>query len=1189
MSYSDLIRQEGEYTYSANIQFDIENDTKLLRFIPNETTIKLLREYFTDMVRAKSYNHARILYGSYGTGKSHLLTVLSQLIGKSFVDGIAYKTFIERIQSLDASLANDIEAYVKDDSRKPLLVVPIVFDFEDFDRCIYFSLKKKLDAMNIHIQYKTFYDQAGALINQWKSNSDSELRLRDVCSEEKISLEGLEQKLEAFDPRAEKAFERIFSAMTFGVKYIYEVTNMSDTINQANAAIAQDYSGILFIFDEFGRYMEDNLKRIKVKSVQDLAEFCDHCEGNNHILLVSHKEISQYTQHYGKSVSAEWKKVEGRYKADSINSKQDQCLSLIKSVLVKVPSVWEVFEKQFTDQLNRIYSDAMDFKGFLVNATSDVNPFEGGFPLHPIALFALDRLSKRVAQNDRTFFTFLAGKDENSLYRFLQKHELDEFHFVGIDDIYNYFEPSIKSVQSDDSYTWYKNLQTALAKNHSDEFDDSPEVRILKVVATIGIINDAGALIANRRTILSTIDCPKDVLANALEGLCEKKILKYSGTYDRYDFFDASIYDVEAMIEEESFRIGEDSVIKALNDYFVDFVLYPYSYNRKYKISRVFVPVYATFEDLTKSSVINKLGVTYDGLLVMLVGNSDITPEMVVESSQALRQSVVWVNTDCVQLISTVKKYIAAKYLESQKAKYIEKDPAFEKELQYNINEIIAAISSMLDEWKHFRSDGFVVCDGMHKRSITSMEGVSDLASDVMLKTFPHTLLVNNELINKNVISGSITAAKKNAIRAIISGGNSKDYFGLQYLSPDYIAVRSVLAKNNFIVTSDDCQSNELEDGFRPQDVIRTFLSDTLARAKKGNVEFGEVYSKLKQPPYGLRDGYLSLLLAGVLAPYKKTLIISSHGSEQELTAELFEEIVKRPNDYMFTVADWTKEQLSYMDQLEAEFSPYIDPAVLAKNRLKAIYDGMLSHYKSVTKFSRTTQKYISDQTQKYRQLMERSYASFSTFFFAKLKGLTGDYDATLTVVKDSKVELESAQKQLMQDIKNTILRLINMPSATSLREALLEVYENEWKAKRQRSFDYYTNAFLEFVGGIGKNISDDEIITKLSKSLTGIESSYWSDKHVDEFESRLVEIKKKIDEYVVSDTLSGSETRMTLTTASGAKKEIVFDNGALSNLGVTVKNKIHTTLGNFGLSISYDDKVQILLSLLNDLMEGKK
>ena len=114
MSYCDLIRQEGEYTYSANIQFDIENDTKLLRFIPNDTTIKLLKEYFTDLVRAKSYNHSRILYGSYGTGKSHFLTVLSQLVEKKFVDGMAYQTFIERVRCLDSSLANDIDAFIVD-------------------------------------------------------------------------------------------------------------------------------------------------------------------------------------------------------------------------------------------------------------------------------------------------------------------------------------------------------------------------------------------------------------------------------------------------------------------------------------------------------------------------------------------------------------------------------------------------------------------------------------------------------------------------------------------------------------------------------------------------------------------------------------------------------------------------------------------------------------------------------------------------------------------------------------------------------------------------------------------------------------------------------------------------------------------------------------------------------------------
>lgn len=1190
MSYSDLIRQEGEYTYSANIQFDIENDTKLLRFIPNDTTIKLLKEYFTDLVRANSYNHARILYGSYGTGKSHLLTVLSQIIGKNYVDGVAYHTFIERIRNLDSSLASDIDSYINDDSRKPLLVVPIVFDFEDFDRCIYFSLKKKLDALNIRIQYKTFYDQAASLIEQWKEKPDSASRLNDVCADVGISLEVLERKLEKFDPHSEQEFERIFASMTFGVKYIYEVTNMADTLNQANAAIANEYSGILFIFDEFGRYMEDNLKRIKVKSVQDLAEFCDHCDGNNHILLVSHKEISQYTQYYGKAIASEWKKVEGRYKADSINSKQDQCLSLVKSVLIKVPSVWEAFCKQYEDQLNRMYSDAMDFKGFLVNISTADNPFEGAFPLHPISLFALDRLSKKVAQNDRTFFTFLAGKDEHSLYRFLQRHELDEFHFVGINDIYDYFEPSIKSVQSDESYAWYKNLQTALAKNHSDEYDDSPEVMILKVIATIGIINDAGALSANKRTILSTIDCPRDVLSNALEGLCDKKIIKYSGTYDRYDFFDASIYDVEAMIEEESFRIGEDSVIKALNDYFVDFVLYPYGYNRDYRISRVFVPVYATVNDLAKRTIGSKVGAAYDGILIMLMGNSDVTPESILDLSRNQKQAVVWVNNDCSLLISTVRKYIAAKYLESQKSKYNEKDPAFEKELQYNLSEITAAIFAIIDDWKHFRNmDGFVICEGKLCEDVSSMEQVSSLASEVMYKTFPNTLLVNNELINKNTVSGSISTAKKNAIRAIINGEDPSQYFGLQFLSPDYIAVRSVLAKNGFIATEDNCGINEMENGNRPQDTIKEYLEEIIERAKKGTIEFEEVYSTLKQSPFGLRDGYLSLLLASILIPYKKSLIISSHGSEQELSAELFEEIVRRPHDFTFTVADWTKEQLEYMDQLECAFGSFIDPAMLAKNRLKAIYDGMLSHYKSVSKFARTTQRYTSDQTKKYRQLMERSYASYSTFFFAKLKGLTGDYDSTVAAVTSSKKELEEALGYIQTDIKSTVLQLTGAPLGSSLSSALSTVYENDWSLKRQKSFDYYTNAFLEYVSSINAVASDEEIVAKLSKSLTGIELSYWGDNHVDEFKTRLSEIKQKIDAYIVSDTLNDGETKMTLTTASGEKKEVVFDNGALSNLGITVKNKINATLGNFGLAISYDDKVQILLSLLNDLMEGKE
>lgn len=163
MPYSDLIKQETEYTYSANIQFDIENDRKLLRFIPNETTTELLKEYFSDITRQNPEHHARILYGSYGTGKSHFLTVLSLLLGKNYTDGFAFNTFNNRLSRFDPRLAADITFFVQDSERKPFLIVPIVFDFEDFDRCIYFSLRKVLDSLGIQVQFKTFYDQASQL------------------------------------------------------------------------------------------------------------------------------------------------------------------------------------------------------------------------------------------------------------------------------------------------------------------------------------------------------------------------------------------------------------------------------------------------------------------------------------------------------------------------------------------------------------------------------------------------------------------------------------------------------------------------------------------------------------------------------------------------------------------------------------------------------------------------------------------------------------------------------------------------------------------------------------------------------------------------------------------------------------------------------------------------------------------
>lgn len=1189
MSYVDLIRQEGEYNYSANIQYDIENDKKMLRFIPNETTVSLLREYFTDITRTVPTNHARILYGSYGTGKSHFLTVLTMLLGKLHSNGTAFNTFIKRVSEYDSELASDIKSFINSEERKPLLVVPIVFDFEDFERCIYFSLKKKLENIGVEISFKTFYDQATTLLTQWKSNVDSNDKLVEACKNTGLSLNKLEEKLAAFDKNSEKLFQQVFSQMTYGVKYIYEVSNIAEIINQTNETIATQYSGIVFVFDEFGRYMEDNIKKMKVKSVQDLAEFCDHSNANNHIVLVSHKEISQYTQKYGKSIASEWKKVEGRYKATPINDKQDQCLSLIKNIILKDKDVWKEFQEIHENELNRIYSEGLDFKGFLIDVSNE-NPFAGGFPLHPITLYTLDKLSKKVAQNERTFFTYLASKEENSLYRFLIKHELDDFHFVGIDEIYDYFEPNIKSVQSDESYNWYKNLISALSKINSNIYDDTPEVKLLKVIATIGIVNDSSALVANKSTLCNVIDCPNEILENALTSLCERRIIKYSGSYDRYEFFEASIYDVETMIEEESQGVQDEAVANTLNEEFVDFVLYPYSYNREFKISRVFIPVYATSTSLiNQRTLINKLGQYYDGALIMLLADQEESEENVCNKSCDVERSIFFVNTEMQSLSKAVKRYVAIKSLESQKSRFIDKDPSFEKELMYFKKEISSVILSLIHEWKNnYSEETYVIVHGEHKADIKSFKDLSDVASEICLNEFSKTLIVNNELLNKNNVSASITVAKKNAIAKIINGCSAKNYYDLPYLSPDYICIRSLLAKNGLIAGLEDVVQNELSDGRLPQNDLQMLINNYISKCKKDYVCFETIVSELKAPPYGLRNGYLSILLAHILMPYKKSLIISSHNIEQELSVDLFEEIVRRPSDYSFSIASWSREQIDFLDSLELMFKDYIREDSLSKNRLKAIYEAMLSHYKNVSKFARTTQVYVSDETKMYRRILEKSTTNYSSFFFKKLKDLSCDFDSALSVVKNSKIDLENATMGLSNELTKEFLLVFDVLSDIPLSGMIENRYKNNWEAKRKKSFDYYTNAFLELASKVTSADEDYTIILNISKVLTGFELIYWNDSHKNEFITRLNEIKTKLDSYEASDSLTGKEAKMTLVTSSGIEKTLIFDKSDLGALSQTVKNKINATFGNYGMAISYDDKVQIVLSILEDLMEGK-
>ena len=130
MDYTKLVLKRGQYKYSVNICFDLRDEERIAGFIPNVTTTEIFREYLGGMIRGNSDIHSRILYGSYGTGKSHLLTVMSAILGHINIKGEGFKNFIKLISYYDKDLATDICHFAKE--KKPYLVVPVYSDYDDF-------------------------------------------------------------------------------------------------------------------------------------------------------------------------------------------------------------------------------------------------------------------------------------------------------------------------------------------------------------------------------------------------------------------------------------------------------------------------------------------------------------------------------------------------------------------------------------------------------------------------------------------------------------------------------------------------------------------------------------------------------------------------------------------------------------------------------------------------------------------------------------------------------------------------------------------------------------------------------------------------------------------------------------------------------------------------------------------------
>lgn len=107
-----------------------------------------------------------------------------------------------------------------------------------------------------------------------------------------------------------------------------------------------------------------------------------------------------------------------------MNNNFSQTYDIISSVIQKVPAQWAQFSAEHAEDFNALNHNFFTHPIFAdIEEADRLKHLQACYPLHPVSTFILPRLSERVAQNERTLFTFLSANGTSTLPAFLDGYK----------------------------------------------------------------------------------------------------------------------------------------------------------------------------------------------------------------------------------------------------------------------------------------------------------------------------------------------------------------------------------------------------------------------------------------------------------------------------------------------------------------------------------------------------------------------------------------------------------------------------------------------------------------------------------------------------------------------------------------------------------------------------------------------
>jgi len=696
-------------------------------------------------------------------------------------------------------------------------------------------------------------------------------------------------------------------------------------------------TSILLVIDELGKNLEfatHHQGTGDLYLLQEIAELTVKGPHQVYFLGILHQSFAGYGDRLTAVEQNEWNKIQGRFEDIVFAESPNQMTRLIGQAIDRSQADPILYVLQ---QVSEAWVAAL--QAVLTEQAISASILAHAYPLHPLAALVLPMLCVRYAQNDRSLFTFLTSDEPLGFSEFLHQNFVvdDPIPTLKLHQIYDYFVESVSGFSARTNLQRWVEVQSLI----QDARGQRPDVlQVLKTIGLLNLVTSSGSLRATPQLVaLALCDSPTDKKAQrhwkkVIQELQDKGLITYRRQRDELKLWEGSDFDSESAVREQIERecLPLADLLSQVRS------LKPIVAQRHYTTTgtlRYFERRYA--DSRTDLETLRCSVESFDGLMVYWF-DRELPATIPAQTSDA--KPFILLHTDQLDLLRIRAQEYHALETIWHNAPELDTDGVARKEVRHRRVEAERLLDETLEQaFEPGQALGQIWVAG-EWRKIPHARAFQGMLSEVCDRTYPQSLILDNELINRRELTSQGAKARRELIEAMLERG-TQERLGLQGYGPDVTMYYSVLEATGIHRQDEEVWgfyppeippgppwqggSSEIPPG-PPSEEGRVDVSSVWSaihgfcqEATEKPRSLDHLYARLAAPPYGVKPGVVPVLLAAVLLYDTDQISLYKDGTFiPVLGPEHFELLVKDPGRFSVKYIELVGLRSQVFRELEA-------------------------------------------------------------------------------------------------------------------------------------------------------------------------------------------------------------------------------------------------------------------------------